>query len=56
MSNRSEVTGQQEFIQLTTTYLRDGSMLYMIGVAPQSEANAYNSAFNRVRQTLRLAD
>ncbi len=56
LSNRSEVTGQQEFIQLTTTYLSDGSMLYMIGVAPQNEANTYNSAFNRVRQTLRLAD
>ena len=56
LQNTSEVTGQPEYIQLTTTYLRDGSMLYMIGVAPQSEANAYNSAFNRVRQTLRLAD
>ena len=56
LSNRSEATGQQEYIQLTTTYLRDGSVLYMIGVAPQNEANTYNSAFNRVRQTLRLAD
>jgi hypothetical protein len=56
LSNRSEVTGQQEYIQLTTTYLSDGNMLYMIGVAPQNEANTYNSAFNRVRQTLRLAD
>jgi predicted Zn-dependent protease len=56
LSNRSEVTGQQEFIQLTTTYLRDGSMLYMIGVAPQNEANTYNSTFNRVRASLRLAD
>jgi len=56
LSNVSEVTGQQEFIQLTTTSLRDGSVFYMIGVAPQNEANAYNSAFNRVRQTVRLAD
>ena len=56
LSNTSDVSGQPEFVQLTTTYLRDGSMLYMIGVAPQNEANTYNSAFNRVRQTLRLAD
>src|SRR4051794_26918570 len=56
LSNVSEVSGQQEFVQLTTTYLRDGSLLYMIGVAPQSEANSYNSAFNRVRQTVRLND
>ena len=56
LTNVSEVTGQQEFIQLTTLYLRDGSILYMIGVAPQNEANSYNSAFNRVRQTVRIAD
>jgi len=56
LSNVSE-EGHQEFIQVTTVYLRDGrSMLYMIGVAPQNEANAYNSAFNRVRQTVRLND
>jgi hypothetical protein len=56
LSNTSEVTGQPEFVQLTTTYLRDGSMLYMIGVSPQNEANTYNNTFNRVRQSLRIAD
>jgi hypothetical protein len=56
LSNTSEVSGQQEFVQMTTTYLRDGSVLYMIGVAPQSEANTYNSAFNQVRQSLKLSD
>jgi hypothetical protein len=54
--NVSEVTGQQEFVQLTTVYLRDGNMLYMIGVAPQSEANTYNNTFNRVRSSLKLSD
>jgi len=56
LSNVSDVSGQQEFVQLTTTYLRNGSMLYMIGVAPQNEANTYNNAFNRVRSTLQIAD
>jgi predicted Zn-dependent protease len=56
LSNTSEVTGQPEFVQLTTTYLRDGNLLYMIGVAPQTEANTYNNTFNRVRASLRLAD
>ena len=56
LSNTSEVSGQPEFVQLTTTYLRDGSMLYMIGVAPQNEANAYNNAFNRVRSSVQIAD
>jgi beta-barrel assembly-enhancing protease len=56
LSNTSEVSGQPEYVQLTTTYLRDGSMLYMIGVAPQNEANTYNNAFNRVRSSVQLAD
>jgi beta-barrel assembly-enhancing protease len=56
LSNTSDVTGQPEFIQLTTAYLSDGSMLYMIAVAPQSEANTYNNTFNRVRSSLRFSD
>jgi hypothetical protein len=56
LSNVSEVTGQPEFVQLTTTYLQDGNMLYMIGVAPQNEANTYNNTFNRVRSSLKLSD
>ena len=56
LSNTSEVSGQPEYVQLTTTYLRDGSMLYMIGVAPQNEANTYNNAFNRVRSSVQIAD
>ena len=56
LTNVSEVTGAPETVNLSTVQLQDGSLLYMIGVAPQNEANTYNSAFNRVRQTLRLAD
>jgi beta-barrel assembly-enhancing protease len=56
LSNRSDVTGEPEFVQFTTTYLRDGSVLYMIGVAPTAEANTYNNTFNRVRSSLQLAD
>jgi hypothetical protein len=56
LRNVSEVTGQQEYVNLTTAYLRDGSMLFMIGVAPQSEANTYADAFAKVRQNMRIAD
>ena len=56
LSNISEVTGQREYVSLSTTQLRDGSVLYMIGVAPQSEASTYESAFRRVRQSLEIAD
>jgi Zn-dependent protease with chaperone function len=56
LSNRSEVTGQQEYIALSTTQLRDGSLLYVIGVAPQSEAGNYSNTFQRVRQSMQISD
>ena len=56
LSNVSEVTGQPERISLATTLLRDGSLLYVVGVAPQNEAGTYDAAFRRVRQSLQIAD
>ena len=56
LSNVSEVTGQQEYISLSTTQLRDGSLLYMIAVAPETEANTYERAFRQVRQSMQIAD
>jgi hypothetical protein len=56
LSNTSEVTGSPELIQLSTTQLRDNSLLYVIGVAPRSEADDYVDTFARVRQNLRIND
>ncbi|MBA3948998.1 MAG: M48 family metalloprotease [Acidobacteria bacterium] len=56
LTNMSAVTGQQEYIQLSTTTLSDGSTLFMIGVAPQSQARSYQSVFNRVRQGIVIND
>jgi Zn-dependent protease with chaperone function len=56
LSNTSEVTGQRERIALSTTQLRDGSLLYVIGVAPENEAGTYNSTFQRVRRSLQISD
>jgi hypothetical protein len=56
LSNVSEVTGQRETVSLTTTQLSDGRLLYLIGVAPQNEASAYDDAFRRVRQSVELND
>ena len=56
LSNVSEVTGEREYITLSTTQLRDGSLLYIIGVAPQPQANQYESAFRRIRQSVQIAD
>jgi hypothetical protein len=55
-TNRSDATGEQELVTLSTIELRDGSLLYLVGVAPQNEAGIYDQAFRRARQTLRLTD
>ncbi|HZY06152.1 MAG TPA: hypothetical protein VFE69_00330 [Ilumatobacteraceae bacterium] len=55
LSNVSEVTGQSETINLSTVGLDDGTMLFMIGVAPQNEARTYMETFNRVRQSLQFS-
>jgi len=52
----SEVTGQQEAVSLSTAHLRDGSVLYLIGVAPRQEAPTYDRAFRQVRQSMQIAD
>jgi len=56
LSNVSDVTGQPEYVSVGTTQLRDGSLLYVIGVSPQQEANTYESAFRRIRQNLDVND
>jgi len=56
LSNVSEVSGGREYVALSTAQLRDGSVLYMIGVAPQAEAGTYENAFRRIRQALAIAD
>jgi hypothetical protein len=56
LSNTSEVTGQRERIALSTAQLRDGSILYVVGVAPENEAGTYNATFQRVRRSLQIAD
>ncbi|HEY6359955.1 MAG TPA: M48 family metalloprotease [Vicinamibacterales bacterium] len=55
LRNVSEVTGQAEYVNLSTVYLQDGNVLFMIGVAPQDEADIYANAFARVRQNLQLS-
>ena len=45
LANVSEVTGQPEYISLSTTELRNGGLLYVIGVAPRTEAGTYDTAF-----------
>ena len=56
LSNVSEVTGRPERIALSTTQLRDGNVLYVVGVAPQNEAQTYDGTFRRVRQSVQIRD
>ena len=55
LGNVSEVTRQEETIQLVTTLLSDGSLMYAVGVAPDHEYSAYQPHFQRVIQSLRLS-
>jgi beta-barrel assembly-enhancing protease len=56
LSNVSEVTGARELISISTTQLRDGSLLFMIGVTPEQEARTYGQTFTRVRSSIQIAD
>jgi Zn-dependent protease with chaperone function len=56
LSNVNEATGQTEIVNLYTTLLRDGSLFYMISVAPQSDYRSFQGAFNRVLGSIQLND
>ena len=56
LSNVSEVTGEREAISFSTVQLSDGSVLFLLGVAPSDEAQTYFNTFGRVRQSVQLMD
>jgi len=54
LDNVSDATGRPEVIQLYTTTLRDGTLFYVVGVAPEQEYPAYESTFQQVVRSIRL--
>jgi hypothetical protein len=56
LSNVSDVTGETEAVNVSTLQLRDGSILFVIGVAPADEARRYLNTFGRVRQSLQITE
>ena len=56
LTNVSEVSGEREVVSVATTTLSDGSLLYLLGVAPFDEASIYVDTFGRVRQSVQLMD
>jgi hypothetical protein len=55
LTNVNEATGSSELIRVITTQLRDGTLFYMIAVAPQGERN-FESAFQNVLSSVRIND
>lgn len=55
LSNVNEATGRPETVRLITTQLRNGQLLYMVAVAPQSERN-FESAFETILRSVRIND
>ncbi len=56
LANMSDVTRQEERIALYTAQLQDGSLFYVVGVAPAQEFSAYQPIFNRSVRSLQLSD
>jgi hypothetical protein len=54
ISNVSDVTRQQEQIELFTAQLADGSLFYLIGVSPANEFNTYQRVFNQVVRSIQF--
>ncbi len=54
LSGRSPVTNRAEVVNIYTTQLGNGSLLYVAMVAPQNESARYNNAFRNVINSIRL--
>ena len=56
LSNVSDATGEQERIALFTAQLQDGSLFYVVGVAPVREFSTYQPIFTRSVRSIQLND
>jgi Zn-dependent protease with chaperone function len=54
LNNVSDVTRQPEQIELFTAQLNDGTLFYLIGVAPANEFSTYQRVFNQVVRSIQL--
>jgi hypothetical protein len=54
VSNVSEATGRDETIDVYTTLLSDGNLLYVLGVAPRNEYESYAGVFQQIVRSMRL--
>lgn len=56
LSGRSPITGQTEVVNIYTTQLRNGNLLYVALVSPQNETSRYNNAFRNFISSIQLND
>lgn len=55
-SNISDVTGKTESVAVYTIRLNNGDLFYFIPVVPQTEANGYQRAFQRILSSIEIFD
>ena len=53
-SNVSDLTGGQETIDVFSTLLPDGSLFYVLGVAPREDYNDYSGVFRNVVRSIQF--
>ena len=56
LTNENDATGRTERIALYTTLLDDGSLFYLLGVAPDDEFGTYDDVFDRVAESLQFTN
>lgn len=56
LSGTSPIYGQTETVTVFTTQLRNGETFYFLAVSPETESSAYNSAFSKMINSIRLDD
>lgn len=55
LNNVSEATGNDERVKLFTALLQDGTLFYMIGVAPSNEFGVYEPVLRKVASSIQFA-
>jgi Zn-dependent protease with chaperone function len=56
LGNTNEATGGSEIINVVTTQLRSGDLLYLITVSPENEYSSYQNTFLNILRSIRLND
>jgi len=56
VSNVSAVTERFEYVSVSTAHLPDGSLLYVIGIAPDDDASAYRGVYRQLLESIEIVD